>query len=310
VALNKYQIFNRFLSSVPDDEKANDLPKKTISPFSMITSLESLKVVFPHVTIKKQDVHESNESLFSTDAATAFGDRVMPGLVFIISFLRGQNEKSRFFIVFEVIKEFIRLGRGDSDTIEVDTAEGGFVTNSEIGATKPSDVKLSELSDLFLEHEPYDDDPVVTSRGTIEFVVYDGPGQTAKIRTIIEVKKGIDFGPIEPVQLYAELLSSVQRNYRIDPTYTGKVGGLLSDGYRWQFYSASRDPSSTAEEIKYIIERRGGSLRLLDIHAGDDANDEATLKELLRRSGTNESFRCMESIYRTLFPEAGAIDKT
>jgi hypothetical protein len=222
-------------------------------------------------------------------------------MAFAVSSIRVEAEQSRYFIIYEMIKEFIRIGRGcNPDSIQVAPQEEGFVTEHIRSDDQPSEDN---------DNEEVNDE--ITPRGRIEFVVFDGPGPSAKIRSIIQAKKAFDL-IAEPFQLYAELLSSVEYNYMVDPSFTGAVAGIYSTGFQWQFYRALRDPNSTDTQAKYIIEKRAGRpLTFLALEPGADMQTQSKLQMAFLESGSTgkDPIRCIENIYCALFPDAGGIEK-
>ena len=139
------------------------------------------------------------------EASRAFLEALSPELALADYIVRIRNEKSRYLIVYEVLKQFIRFGRGHI-LLEASTVEEAMYGS-------PS----------------------------VEFLVFAGPERTEKIRFVVKVKEALSPPQFETEatwQFLAELLTASERNGN------GEIWGALTDAYRWYFFRATRMDSA------------------------------------------------------------------
>ena len=310
-----------------ESDSTEEAANGTKLSFSRIKTKEALVGAFKKLPISVNYVSSlDDEFSLPADAEDAICSRIAPGLAYATSFIRANNEKSRYFFVYEVLKEFIRIGHGYEATVQLDIIDEGGIAGADIAdsdgvvasdedavdsdsvavgdAVDSDDNQRSSLcgqgklsSALFFEHEPTIGGDGIP-KGPIEFVVFDGPGENAMIRAIVEVKRELpklNEVPIASFQLCAELISSIHHNFKLDPNYPGFVWGALTTGFEWYFFKAKRD----SENIGYTVEI-GLKLHSLFGPSSPSFPDSARESSLL----------CMSRIFHGLFPDLKPISGT
>lgn len=113
--------------------------------FSSITSLESLQKQYNSSNIVAVPVESFTESrnLMCMEAYKVIAGRLAPQLAYSSSLVALDNEKSRYFMIYEIIKEISRLGNRLSMTLE----DKGAVTVELTGVqTEGTEMGTDEVS--------------------------------------------------------------------------------------------------------------------------------------------------------------------
>jgi hypothetical protein len=286
-------------------------------PFSKIKDIQHIEDIYGNVCTKKIRHSIRDSFSLSVDAAEAITKRIAPALASSVSCIRLEGEKPLSFLIYEILKEFILIGRGHSTELNLGVVhEGdislneGFVSGDDDDVTTADPVVdgtgvdstddiTEEQQNLWMSHETFMDELGKTSRGGVEFVVYDGPKDASKMRAVFKVKRtapffsGIHSDPAL-FQLFAELLSAVHHNSKYND-YDGYVGGALTDGPTWLFCRARRNPDEGVGG--YVIEV-----------AKKPINFMTFINEPRCILGSNQSIECMENIFHILYPRILSID--
>ena len=123
----------------------------------------------------------------------------------LISFIITENEKSRYFLLYETIRAIVLIGRGmnvplklqvkdiqpgmsNKDMIISDNVRSGKMGENDVDTI---DENLAELDlqnlEVWFESERIIGEPIVGPKGPVEFVFLDGPLKTSKICFIVKV---------------------------------------------------------------------------------------------------------------------------
>lgn len=276
--------------------KASDDGSQKYLAFGKIKTLALLEEQYKPSKIKIEPVTSFAEprNLMSIDAFEVITNRLAPELAYSSTFVALDNEKSRYFMIYEIIKTISRLGNRLTMTL-VDT---GSVTEELTGQRLDTEVAAEERvsicantskftyciliilsviflfqtlspSELYFRHENIFKDDTGPG-GNVEFVLFEGRNDSSQslIRTVIEVKDYVQVTYKHPdsahCQLFAELTASYKHNLKVKPDYCGTVYGALTDGFCWMFARINRSMLNGEESFNIQYSECSRSFMLRD----------------------------------------------